>query len=704
MWAKHAVLRPLLRVSLCLALAGAALGAPSPQVAEASTMSVDRNDDAGDAAAMVCENILPNDCSLRGAIQVANTNGVTDIINFMGNRAIVLTSTLVLTATGTTIQATSLQTVTIAASNIAFRIRANDITLDRLRVYGAVGATNIWISDTAQRIKIANNVIGDQAYGFLGACGDSPSSTSGIFISSSAVPTGTNAVAWIYGNSIKCIGGGPGDGIQIVGAREVVIGADAVGNATSAQANLIMLNDGNGVYLTPSATLNTIRNSDLQYNDGSGLVIDGDSNVVYGNYFQVNGANGIELRAGAALNQIGCPLGTLDPDDEDLRNVIHQNAGNGILITGAGANSNQIFCNWIGVGDDGANAAPNLGHGVRIEAGASFNLVGASQGTGNVISGNAASGVRITGAGTNNNLVRGNRIGTNATGAGPVPNQIDGVQIISGASLNTVGGPAFAYLNLIAGNGVFGVYISGSGTATNTVTYNDIGYNSGNGLPIPNGLDGLTLQNSTHHNVIGGAGLNNYSAYNLGNGLSLKSGAQSNSISVNSIFSNTRNGVLLDGTNTGFNVITGTVIFNNGEDGIAERASAGLNNWLRLSIYANGGLGVDKNAVSPSSNIIDGPFPTITSVNPGTGQIAGTASDSAFVEVYLAYPDVSGHGEGKTFVASTISNGSGAWSLTVPLGTAGCFTAVEIVGFIIYESSEFGPNTCLQLFVPVLRR
>ena len=538
---------------------------------------------------------------------------------------------------GTTIQATSLQTVTINASNLAganvFRIRANDITLDRLRVFGAgTGNANIWISDSAQRIKIANSVIGDDAYGFLGACGNSPNSHSGIFISSSAVPTGTNAVAWIYGNSIKCIGGAPGHGIELAGADKVVIGADALGNAGFNQSNLLQLNAGNGAHLSAGANLNTILNSALQYNDGNGLVINNSyTNTVSGNYFQINALGGIELQAGARSNQIGCPLGTLDPNDEDLRNVIHENSGDGVLVTGANTNSNLILCNWIGVGDDGTDAAANTSAGVRIEAGARFNVVGDTQGTGNVISGNTLDGVRLTGAGTNSNVVRGNLIGTNAAGLGPVSNQQNGVRIDSGASLNTIGGTAFAHLNVIGGNGLDGVLLDNSTTATNTLTYNDIGYNSGPELPIPNGSDGVSLANGTHDNVIGGVGRTNYIAYNQGNGVLLLAGPQGNSISVNRIFSNTRNGVLLDGTNTGFNVITGTVIYNNGEDGIAERASAGLNNWLRLSIYANGGLGVDKNAISSGSNIIDGPFPTITSVNPGTGQIVGTASNSALV-------------------------------------------------------------------------
>lgn len=63
------------------------------------------------------------------------------------------------------------------------------------------------------------------------------------------------------------------------------------------------------------------------------------------------------------------------------------------------------------------------------------------------------------------------------------------------------------------------------------------------------------------------------------------------------------------------------------------------------------------------------------------------------MEVCLACPDASGHGEGKTLVGSTVTP-----------GLPGCYTALEIVGLFFFASSEFGPNTCLQLFVPVLLR
>jgi hypothetical protein len=695
------LVRPFARLVLGLALACVALGVEGAARVQAAALVVDRADDV---AGLLCTGAA-NDCSLRSAIQIANANGVGDTITFAAGYTITLGSPLVLTEAGTAI--TGNQLVWINANNTGqvFRVAASDTTLDGLRVYGSsIGTANIWISDTAQRVRIANNIIGDNDPGFLGACGNSPNSHTGIFINSTAVPSGSDAVAWIYGNNIKCIGGIPGHGIQIVGTDEVVVGADSAGNAGSAQGNFIELNNGDGVYLFNGANNNVIRNSYLQYNDGSGLVIDNsDNNVAYGSYFQVNDQPGIVITNTATLNRIGCPLGNANPNDPNLFNVIHQNNNHGIHVFGAGTDANLMLCNRIGLNDAGTAAAGNDGDGVRIEGGAANNILGVTSGTRNTISGNALNGVYLAGAGTKGNLVQGNYIGVNIGGVAAVRNELDGVRIINGASQNTIGGDAFANLNLIAGNADFGISISGSGTTTNTVTLNDIGYNSLALLPLPNGGDGLILAGGTSGNIIGGTGIANFIAYNAASGIYLTGGAVSNQIRANEVFSNTLWGVVLDGGSTSLNLISRLHSFNNGYDGIAERNGATLNVWQQISTHGNGGLGIDKNVSGLTDNTPTGPFPVITSVNVATGVINGTATANTLVEVYQVHPDPSGFGEGQTFVGSDVSNGSGNWSLTLAPGSTGCYTAFETVGFIIYSSSEFGPNSC-RTFLPLIQR
>src|SRR5262249_21160903 len=103
--------------------------------------------------------------------------------------------------------------------------------------------------------------------------------------------------------------------------------------------------------------------------------------------------------------------------------------GAGIHITGAGATGNWIDGNFLGTDPTGTQAQPNF-CGVLIDAGASQNRIGTDgDGIGdvaerNVISGNSADGILITGYDAQynfvvvatGNIVAGNFIGTDITG------------------------------------------------------------------------------------------------------------------------------------------------------------------------------------------------------------------------------------------------------------------------------------------------
>lgn len=109
-------------------------------------------------------------------------------------------------------------------------------------------------------------------------------------------------------------------------------------------------------------------------------------------------------------------------------NTISGNGGAGVLITGVGTSGNVVAGNDIGTDFYGQTSTPN-DVGVEIAAGASSNLIGASGQDGtddalerNIISGNSLVGVWITGAGTSNNVVAGDYIGTSSTGLTALPN------------------------------------------------------------------------------------------------------------------------------------------------------------------------------------------------------------------------------------------------------------------------------------------
>ncbi|HBI46093.1 MAG TPA: hypothetical protein DDY78_25045 [Planctomycetales bacterium] len=89
----------------------------------------------------------------------------------------------------------------------------------------------------------------------------------------------------------------------------------------------------------------------------------------------------------------------------------------------------------------------------------------------NVISGNAGDGVLISGAGTMGNVVQGNYIGTNALGVAALTNGSSGVTVSNGAGGNTIGGTAPGAGNIISGNVQGGVEVVGHGLLTGLVSY-----------------------------------------------------------------------------------------------------------------------------------------------------------------------------------------------------------------------------------------
>jgi hypothetical protein len=178
-------------------------------------------------------------------------------------------------------------------------------------------------------------------------------------------------------------------------------------------------------------------------------------------------------------------------------------------------------------------------------------------------------------------------------------------------------------------------------------------------------------------------------------------------IGQNRIAYNLQDGIDLHLTNTAGILITGTTIYNNGEAGIRERSGAVFNRWSHVSLYDNGGLGIDTEDEGASS----GTLPRVTAVNVLPNVISGTASASlplliqVSVELYRVAPDPSGHGEGKTYVGRTNVDLEGNWAITDPGGADGCYTAFQTVRFVglnlLYSSSEFGPNSC-RGFLPLV--
>ena len=242
--------------------------------------------------------------------------------------------------------------------------------------------------------------------------------------------------------------------------------------------------------------------------------------------------------------------------------AINRFAANGIIIN---SNTNKIFNNHIGTGPAGNETYGNGGHGITI-IDSTGNRIG-NDGR-NVISGNGADGIQVSGGGSTGNEIVGNYIGTNSSGGTALPNN-NGVFITNTASTNKVNG------NVISGNSANGVYINGSNT--NTVSANRIGVVSDQWEinPLPNGQNGVLIDAGAQSNRIESG--NTISGNKL-NGVHITgAGTESNVVDGNYIgtdsnnvnnLANGKNGVQIDGGASKNKTVNGNVISGNTENGV----------------------------------------------------------------------------------------------------------------------------------------
>jgi len=248
--------------------------------------------------------------------------------------------------------------------------------------------------------------------------------------------------------------------------------------------------------------------------------------------------------------------------EEGEGNVISDN-DQGVLLAGEGTNSNQVIGNLIGTDDSGTAPRGNR-TGVMIGSGARDNVIGGSSiGERNIISGQRAVGVAISGS---DNLVIGNYIGTDITGTASVSNRMEGIWLTDGAQGNVIGGALPGEGNVISGNDLFGVSISGAGTSGNVVKGNYIGVDATGAAALGN-RHGVEISYGAEDNIIGGG-----------------AEGEGNIISANSI------GVLLRGSPTRGNVVEGNYI---GTDASGETV---LRNARAISIIE----GADDNTIGPN--------------------------------------------------------------------------------------------------------
>ena len=643
------------------------------------------------------------------------------------------------------------------------------VTAAARNVVAANGGRNIEISSAgATGNVVIGNYVGTDITGTVDVTGAvSVSGRSGIVIDTGATNNriGTDANGVNDAAERNIISGNDWYGVEIMGSGSSgnvvqgnyigtnVTGLQALGNSIGgaglwSQAsnnrigggagNVISGNDGVGVQLAYGVSSNKVQ--------GNLIGLGADGSTVLGNTWR-----GVYLYDGgvSGASVTGNTIGT-DGDgtnDAGERNVISGNGG-GIEMTTASVFANVIAGNFIGLDAGGTLDRGNTADGIIISGGAHDNTIGGSTAVQrNVISGNDAAGIVLTGAGTSGNMLRGNYIGTDVTGTLDRGNADDGVNIAGGATNNTIGGTLGSQGNLISGNNDQGIQITGNTTTGTLIAGNYIGTDAGGNVALRNEGDGIWLQNNvgttiggtsaTLRNVISG----NNNSGTFADGIYVDGGS-GHTIQGNYI------GVGADGS-TALGNYWGGVTIANGATSIAiggTAASAGNvianNSWgvrvntagstgisiLGNSIVANSQLGIDLNGdgvtvndtddVDTGSNGLQN-FPVLSSANTHggdttvTGSINSTANTTLRIEFYSSPSgDASGNGEGQVFLGfvnvTTDAGGNAAFAVVlsganVAAGHVVSATAtVDLSGGNYGSTSEFAANVTATANAPTI--
>lgn len=383
---------------------------------------------------------------------------------------------------------------------------------------------------------------------------------------------------------------------------------------------------------------------------------------------------------GFGVNILGAG-NTVGNDWGDVGNWIADNDAGGVHFGGAAVSSGWVYGNRIGTNLAGTAALGTQPYGVLIDGGATAVVIGdTGLNEDNLISGHTTAGIRIDGETTDGNVIRASRIGTTVTGTAVIGAGVDGIWISNGADDTVIGGTSAGHGNVIGGASQRGIEIWGASTGT-VIQGNSVGTDASGTLNLGHAWEGIHLGGGAASTLIGGT-----------------SAAAANRIAYN------------------------------GLDGIRLESSAGTGNaFLRNSLFANTGLGIDLQVGAQSSTVTANDpgdadtgannlqnFPVLWSAaNSGgdlavTGQLSSNASTSYRIDFYATpagEEDGSGYGEGKTWLGSldVTTDGSGLASLNTTL--AGMAQAsrtrisatATVVGFGVYGStSEFAMDVIVD--------
>ena len=250
-------------------------------------------------------------------------------------------------------------------------------------------------------------------------------------------------------------------------------------------------NDGAGVRVEGNGNLvgGSAFAANIISGNGTGVIVaSGEDNAIEGNLIGTDGTGDVDLGNSLGVS-IESPNNVVGGDELFDGNVISGSTGDGVALLSDG---NVVEANKIGTDIWGVDALPNA-NGIRVAG--SGNVIGGSSGfTGNLVSGNLFDGIKIdqpAGFDPFGTSVLDNNIGTALNGTDPLPNGDDGVSILNGSS-STIGASDPEYGNVIAFNGGDGVnVVAGAG---HSIIGNSIFENGDLGIDLAD--DGVTLNDA----------------------------------------------------------------------------------------------------------------------------------------------------------------------------------------------------------------
>lgn len=417
--------------------------------------------------------------------------------------------------------------------------------------------------DGAEGTVLEANYVGVSAVGDAAV----PNAGHGILVTDapSTLIQNANVVSGNDGDGIRVVGMGSA-GAVILGSY---VGTDSFGGRAIANAGSgITVTDSAGVVIGGLA--DEERNI-VAGNGGYGILVGGDGDAGAANVQITGNRIGVDVDGklavanvlgGIAIMSVESLGGTID------NNIVSGNTGHGILLTG-GAGETTIFANSIGTDATGAKVLGNQGDGIRIVGGRGNTIGSISSGEGNLVSGNRGVGIRIVGAdGENegNNEIRGNIVGLDGSGAGNLGNGDDGIAIV--ASPNNL-----VAFNVVSGNSASGISVSGSASENVEIRGNLVGTNKAGTKAVANGFAGIEILDAVNTLVGGSTAVDtNVVSGNSGNGI-IVDGAAATVISNNLVglspsglgrLGNKGHGVVVTGGAVGTEITTANRIAYNG--------------------------------------------------------------------------------------------------------------------------------------------